>query len=165
MLTYNYVYMAWSFPGGSSDKESTCQCWRHKRHGFDPWVGKIPWRRKWQPTPVFLQKKSRDKGAWQATVHGSQRVGHDWASEPQALRGIDWNSFCHCLVILRQTLKAIFLVLKAVSTYIIIQIMWLLFYSHFILCWIRFLPGVSPWTGVCQAAVDGVAESDMTKTT
>ena len=26
------------------------------RHGFDPWVGKIPWGRKWQPTPVFLEK-------------------------------------------------------------------------------------------------------------
>ena len=34
-----------------SDKESTCQC---RRLGFNPWVGKIPWRRKWQPTPVFL---------------------------------------------------------------------------------------------------------------
>ena len=33
-----------------SSEESTCQC---RRHGFDPWVGKIPWRRKWQPTPVF----------------------------------------------------------------------------------------------------------------
>ena len=42
------------FPGGASCKESTCQCRRHKRPGFDPWVGKIPWRRKWQPTPVFL---------------------------------------------------------------------------------------------------------------
>ena len=30
---------------------------RHKRHGFDPWVGKIPWSRKWQPTPVFLPGK------------------------------------------------------------------------------------------------------------
>ena len=37
-----------------SGKESTCQC---RRHGFDPWVGKIPWRRKWQPTPVFLTGK------------------------------------------------------------------------------------------------------------
>jgi len=27
---------------------------RHKRCGFDPWVRKIPWRRKWKPTPVFL---------------------------------------------------------------------------------------------------------------
>ena len=29
-----------------------------RRHGFDPWVGKIPWRRKWQPTPIFLPGKS-----------------------------------------------------------------------------------------------------------
>ena len=35
-------------------KESVCQCRRLKRRGFDPWVGKIPWRNKWQPTPVFL---------------------------------------------------------------------------------------------------------------
>ena len=39
----------------SGGKESACQC---RRHGFDPWVGKIPWRRKWQPTPVFLPGKS-----------------------------------------------------------------------------------------------------------
>ena len=32
---------------------------RHKRHGFNPWVGKIPWRRKWPPAPVFLPGKSR----------------------------------------------------------------------------------------------------------
>ena len=32
-------------------KESACQC---RRHRFDSWVGKIPWRRKWLPTPVFL---------------------------------------------------------------------------------------------------------------
>ena len=36
----------------------------------DLWVGKIPWRRKWQLTPVFLPGKSTDRGAWQATVHG-----------------------------------------------------------------------------------------------
>ena len=30
------------------------QCRRHRRCRFDPWIGKIPWRRKWQPTPVFL---------------------------------------------------------------------------------------------------------------
>ena len=42
------------FPGGASDKESACQCRRHKRYRFEPWVRKIPWRRKWQPTPVFL---------------------------------------------------------------------------------------------------------------
>ena len=46
------------FPGGTSCKESACQCKRQKRYGFDPWVGKIPWRRKWQPTPVFLPGES-----------------------------------------------------------------------------------------------------------
>ena len=35
-------------------KEPTCQCRRNKRHRFDPWVRKIPWRKVWQPTPVFL---------------------------------------------------------------------------------------------------------------
>ena len=39
-------------------EESTCQYRSPKRPGFDPWVEKIPWRRKWQPTPVFLPGKS-----------------------------------------------------------------------------------------------------------
>ena len=34
------------------------QCRRHRRHGFDPWVGKIPWRKKWQLAPAFLPDKS-----------------------------------------------------------------------------------------------------------
>ena len=42
------------FPGSPSGKEPVCLCRRHERHGFDPWVQKIPWRRKWQPTPVVL---------------------------------------------------------------------------------------------------------------
>ena len=41
-------------PGGASGKEPACQCRRHKRHSFNPWVGKIHWRRAWLPTPVFL---------------------------------------------------------------------------------------------------------------
>ena len=46
-------------PGWLSGKESTCPC---RRHRFDPWVGKIPWRRKWQPTPVFLPGESHGQG-------------------------------------------------------------------------------------------------------
>ena len=42
------------FPGVSSSKDPACQCWRHKRHWFHPWVMKIPWRRAWQPSPIFL---------------------------------------------------------------------------------------------------------------
>ena len=41
----------------------------HKRCGYYPWVGKSPWSRKWQPTPVFLPGKPKGRGAWQATVH------------------------------------------------------------------------------------------------
>ena len=45
------------FPGGVSGKESACQCRRHKRLGFDPWVRKTSRRGAWQPTPVFLPGK------------------------------------------------------------------------------------------------------------
>ena len=46
-------------PRWHSGKESTCQYRRRKKPGFDPWMEKIPWKRKWQPTPVFLPGKSR----------------------------------------------------------------------------------------------------------
>ena len=42
------------FPGGTGGKEPACQCKRHERYGFHPWVWKIPWRRAWQLTAVFL---------------------------------------------------------------------------------------------------------------
>ena len=42
------------FPGSVSGKELACQCRRCKGCRIDPWVGKIPWRRAWQPAPVFL---------------------------------------------------------------------------------------------------------------
>ena len=49
-----YIQFLW----GHSSEESACQCRRHRKHRFDPWVEEIPWRRKWQPTPVFLPGKS-----------------------------------------------------------------------------------------------------------
>ena len=42
------------FPGGPEVKASAC----HAGDLGSPWVGKIPWRRKWQPTPIFLPGKS-----------------------------------------------------------------------------------------------------------
>ena len=42
-----------------------------KRCGFDPWVGKIPWRRAWQPTPVFLPRES----PWTEEPGGLQYMG------------------------------------------------------------------------------------------
>ena len=44
-----------------SAKEFTCQCRRHERCKFYPWVREIPWRRKWQPTPVFLPGNSHEQ--------------------------------------------------------------------------------------------------------
>ena len=42
----------------ASGKEPACQCKRHKSCGFDLWVGKIPWRRAWQPTQALLPGES-----------------------------------------------------------------------------------------------------------
>ena len=49
--------LTFTFHQWRSGKESICQCRRRKRRGFDPWVWKIPWRRKWHTTPVFLPGK------------------------------------------------------------------------------------------------------------
>ena len=46
------------FPCGASGKEPACQWRRCQRPGFNPWVGKFPCRRKWQPTPAFLPGES-----------------------------------------------------------------------------------------------------------
>ena len=66
-----------SFPGGTSGEEPTCQCRRLKRHGFNPWVGKIPWRRAWQPTPVFLQEAHGQRSLVSYSPRG-HRVRHNW---------------------------------------------------------------------------------------
>ena len=60
------------FPGGTSGKESTCQCRRHKRRRFNPCVREIPWSRIGQPTPVFLPGKFH--GQW--SLVGYRPWGH-----------------------------------------------------------------------------------------
>ena len=61
-MTYSFSYLVsidnlfMGFPGGLVVKESFRQC---RGCGFNSWIGKIPWRRKWQPTPVFLPRKSQ----------------------------------------------------------------------------------------------------------
>ena len=57
------VLISWAaitkgFPGGTSGKEPACQCRRHKWPWFNPWVGKMSWRRAWQPMSVFLTGES-----------------------------------------------------------------------------------------------------------
>ena len=62
----------------ASGEELACQCKRRKILWFDPQIRKIPWRRKWQPTPVFLPGEApwtEEPGGLQST--GSQRLRHN----------------------------------------------------------------------------------------
>ena len=82
------------FPGGGSGNEPAYQHRRHKRRGFDPWVGKIPWRREWHSMQVFFPEESSGRGTWQATVHGAAKswtLLSPWA--PAAVGPIDRDWF------------------------------------------------------------------------
>ena len=58
------------------------QCRGHKRHRFSPWVGKIPWRRKWQPTRVVLLEESH--GFCQRSLAGYRWCHKEWdTTEPE----------------------------------------------------------------------------------
>ena len=62
------------FPVGLDSKESVCS----RRPRFDPWVGKMPWRREW--LQYFCLENSMDRAAWRATVHGVGK-SQTWLSE------------------------------------------------------------------------------------
>ena len=74
LVKWNH-HKLWCFQGCASGKESACQCRRRKRCMFDLWVGRIPWRRKRQPTQVFLPGNPINRGAWWTTVPG---VAKSW---------------------------------------------------------------------------------------
>ena len=76
--THTHTY---GLPRWFSGKESACQ---YRRHGLNPWMRKIPWRRKWQYIPVFLAGKShgqRSLACYSPWHH--KRVGHDLAIKQQ----------------------------------------------------------------------------------
>jgi len=66
-------------PGWLSGKE----CLQCRRCGFNPWVGKIPWSRKWQSTPVFLPEKSQGQ---RGLVGYSPKGGKEWDTTEQLNR-------------------------------------------------------------------------------
>ena len=70
----------WGFPGSASGEEPACQRRRRKRHRFAPWVGKIPWRRARQPTPVFLPGEAHGR----RSLAGYSPRGHKKADETEA---------------------------------------------------------------------------------
>ena len=94
VFTWNYhinlLYPNSGLPRGLSGKESACQC---RRHGFDLWVRKIPWRRKWQRTPVFLPGRSHGQGKLAGCISWGCGVGHDWATEHDMIPQYKIKSF------------------------------------------------------------------------
>ena len=72
--TYTYIC---GFPDGSVGKESACKCRRHRRCGFDPWVGKVSWSRKWQP--IAIMATHSNILAWKSL----------WTAEPGGLQSMD----------------------------------------------------------------------------
>ena len=110
------VNINWCFPGGVNGKEPDCQrtCLtgkRCKRHGFDPCVGKIPWKRAWQPTPGFLSGEShgqknlmgyspqlcKESDTTEATQHACTHVSVNLPPQNFLLVGS-----CHALLICKQ---------------------------------------------------------------
>ena len=77
------------FPGSASGKEHICQCKRCKIWRFNPRVGKIPWRRAWQPAPVFLTGEFHGQRSLVATVH---RVA-------KSRTQMKWFTVCVCVCV------------------------------------------------------------------
>ena len=100
MCVYVYLYYMW-LPRWLNGKESTCRC-KDTGHGFDPWVGKIPWRRAWQPAPAFLPGESHELRSLVGYSPEGHRVEHDWAH----------IHMCVCIYIYIYTIFCVFSLFK-----------------------------------------------------
>ena len=92
------------FPGGTSGKELSCQCRRHKRHEFDPWVRKMPWRRAWQSAPVFLPGESHGQRSLAGCSPQFHRVRHNWSDSActhAGTKSVVWLPSWHLLETVR----------------------------------------------------------------
>ena len=77
-----------SSPGDASGKIPTCQCRRCKRHGVDPWVRQIPWRRKQQTTLVFLPGESHGQRSMTGYSPQRHRVKHNRSDLAHSTQGL-----------------------------------------------------------------------------
>ena len=86
----------WGLPRWLSGKESTYQSRRNKKCEFDPWVGKIPWRRKWQPTSVFLPGKfhaQRSIAGYSSCLHRVKIRLSNWYTHTHLLLNFVFENF------------------------------------------------------------------------
>ena len=97
LVEYNHIL---SFPGGASGKEPACRCRRHRSRRFNPWVGKIPWRRAWQAIPGFSPGESHGWRCLAGYRPQGLRVGHDGSDSActhvfslESGRCIVWKTF------------------------------------------------------------------------
>ena len=82
------------FPDGASAKEPACRCMRRQRPGLRRWVRKMPWKREWEPTPVFLPEESNG----QRILAGYSPWGHK-ESDMTACTQCIYICMCVCLYI------------------------------------------------------------------
>ena len=76
---FTYPLYGYGFPGGRVSIESPCQCKKGRRCGFSLWVGTFPWKKKWQPVPVFLPGKFQG----QRSLVGYSPWGHKELDTPE----------------------------------------------------------------------------------
>ena len=88
-----YLVESGDFPDGASSKEPTCQCRRHKRGMFSPWVGRIPWRRAWQPIQYSWLENPVNREGWWTTVHrvAKSSAWLKWLSSSQIRTQFQWQ--------------------------------------------------------------------------
>ena len=78
------THSLWASQGEPVVKNPHVQC---RRHRFNPWLGKIPWRRKWHPLQCSHLENPMDRGGWRAAVHGVTR-------SPLQLKQLSTQAYC-----------------------------------------------------------------------
>ena len=106
IIKYCFSYRV-RLPRWLNGKESTCRC---RRLRFSLWVEKIPWRRKWQPTPVFLPGKSHGHGSLASySLWGHKSVKHNLATKEQqeqkVNRQLDTKTHAVYLVLFKNVIR------------------------------------------------------------
>ena len=100
---YSKIIITKGVPGGAGGKEPICQCRRCKRHKFNPWVRKIPWRRAWQPTPVLLPGEyHRQMSLAGYSPEGCKESDTTLETQHACNHNQDGQPTCHCVCLVTQ---------------------------------------------------------------
>ena len=91
-MLWNWVQFQLSVWYPVASQVTRLQCRRHKRHRFDPWVRKIPWRRAWKSIPVFWPEESHGQRSLLGYSPKYRRVGHDWSDSSCTHDAQVWTS-------------------------------------------------------------------------